>query len=105
MSLSLHIDNKNKVIPILGEGTTQGVDDTTLTTEAKYPVDFTQSERRFVLSLHCNRSSSFLFTDATKIYQFKVKDSEIKLHPLCLGNVLKDFTIKKSRITLLSICS
>ena len=104
MSLSLHIDNKNKVISILGEGTTQGVDDTTLA-EAKYPIDFTQSERRLVLSLHCNRSSSFLFTDATKIYQFKVTDSEIKLHPLCLGNISKDFTIKKSRITLLSICS
>ena len=28
-----------------------------------------------------------------KIYQFKVEISEIKNHALCLGNVLKDFTI------------
>ena len=28
-----------------------------------------------------------------KIYQFKVKDSEIKPYPLCLGNISKDFTI------------
>ena len=34
-----------------------------------------------------------LFVDATKIYQFKVKNSEAKTYPLCLGNVLKDFTI------------
>ena len=27
-----------------------------------------------------------------KIYQFKAKNSEIKPHPLCLGNISKDFT-------------
>ena len=41
MSSSVHIDNKNKDILILGEGPTQGFDDTTLTTEAKYPINFT----------------------------------------------------------------
>ena len=45
-----------------------------------------------------------LFVDATKIYQFKVKNSETKTYPLCLGNVLKDFTIhnmkKKNRIKM-----
>ena len=28
-----------------------------------------------------------------KVYQFKVKDSEIKDYALCLGNVSKDVTI------------
>ena len=41
MSSSVHIDNKNKDILILGEGLTQGLDDTTLTVEAKYPIYFT----------------------------------------------------------------
>ena len=36
MGLSVHIDNKNKDILILGEGPVQGLDDTTLTAEAKY---------------------------------------------------------------------
>ena len=36
MSSSVNIDNKNKDILILGEGPTKGLDDTTLTTEAKY---------------------------------------------------------------------
>ena len=34
-------DNKNKNILILGEGPTQGLNDTTLTAEAKYPINFT----------------------------------------------------------------
>ena len=36
----VHFDNENKDILILGEGTTQGLDDTTLATEAKYPINF-----------------------------------------------------------------
>ena len=29
----------------------------------------------------------FLFVNATKVYQFKAKNSEIKDYALCLGNV------------------
>ena len=56
----------------------QGLDDKTLTSEAKYPVNFTQSGKRFVLNVHYNRSSSFLFVNATKVYQFQAKNSEIR---------------------------
>ena len=42
MNSSAHTDNKNKDILTLGEGLTQGLDDTTLTTEAKYSINFTQ---------------------------------------------------------------
>ena len=41
MSSSVHVDNTNRDILILGEGPTQGLDDTTLTTEAKFPTNFT----------------------------------------------------------------
>ena len=68
MSSSVHIDNKNKDILILDEGSTQGLDDTTLTVEAKYPINFTQSGKRFVLSLYFNGINSFLFANAAKIY-------------------------------------
>ena len=90
MGSSVHLDNEGKDILILAEGPTQGLDDNTLTGEAKYPIDFTQSGKRFVLSLHSNGSNSFLFVNATKIYQFKAKDSEIKDYAMCLS---KDFTI------------
>ena len=43
LSSSMHIDNKRNNILILGEGAMQGLDDTTLTAEAKYPIKFTQS--------------------------------------------------------------
>ena len=91
MSSTVHIDNKSKDILILIEGPTQGLDDTTLIAEAKYPINFTQLRNRFVLSLHYNGRSSFLFVKKT--YQFKAEDSEIKHYTLCLSNILKDFTI------------
>ena len=42
----MHIDNKGKDILILGDGPTQGSDDTTFTAEAKYSINFTQSNRK-----------------------------------------------------------
>ena len=93
MSSSVHIDNKGKDILILGKRPTQEADDTTFTVEAQYPINFTQSGKRFVLSLHYNGRNSFLFVYATKVYQFKAKDSEIKDYPLCFGNISKGFTI------------
>ena len=51
---SVHIGNKGKYTLILGEGPTQGLDDTTLTVEANNTINFTQSRKRFVLSLHHN---------------------------------------------------
>ena len=98
MRSSVHVDNKGKYILILGEGPTQGLDDTTLTVEAKY-INFTQSGKTFVLSLHYNGNSSFLFVNATKVYQFKAKHLDIKDYALCLGNVSKYFAINNMRKT------
>ena len=97
MSSSVHVDNTGKGILILGEGPAQGLDDTTLTAVSKYPINFTQSGKRFVLSLHYNGSNSFLFVNATKVYQFKAKNSKIKDYALCLGNVSKNFTINNMK--------
>ena len=44
-------------------------------TEAKYGINFTQPNKRLELSVHYNRNNSFLFVNATKIYQLKAKDS------------------------------
>ena len=93
MSSSVHIDNRGKDTLILGEEPTQGLDYTTLTAEAKYPINFIQEIKRFVLRLHYNGSSSFLFLNATKMYQFKAKNSEIKDYTLCLDNILKDLKL------------
>ena len=97
MGLSVHIYNKNKDSLILGEGPAQGLDNTTVTADSEYPINFTQSGKRFKFSLHHNESNSFLFVNATKIYQFKSKDSETKYNTLCLGNNSKDFTINNTK--------
>ena len=46
MSSSVYDYNENKDILILSEGGTQGLDNTTLTAEAIYPIDFTQPNKR-----------------------------------------------------------
>ena len=61
MSLVVHIDNENKNMLVLDEWSTQGLDDTTLTAEAKYPVNFTQPNKIFLLSLHYNGGNSFFY--------------------------------------------
>ena len=48
MSHSVHVDNKKKDILILGKGPAQGLDDTTLTSEKKYSINFTVSKKNFV---------------------------------------------------------
>ena len=62
-----HTDNKNTDILSFGERLTKRLDDITLTAEAKYPINFTQSSKWFVLSLHCNGNNTFLHVSATKI--------------------------------------
>ena len=40
MSSSMHANNKNKDILILGKGQTKGLDNTSLTAEAEYSINF-----------------------------------------------------------------
>ena len=84
----LIIKEKNILIP--GKEPTQGLDGTTFAAKALYPINFIQTGKRFVLSLYYNENNSFLFFNATKVYRFKAKNSEIKDYALRLGNVSKD---------------
>ena len=73
MSSSVHIDNKNKDILILGEGLTQGLDDTTLTAEAKNSINFAKPRKGFALSLHYNGSNNFYLLMLQKCITSKQK--------------------------------
>ena len=99
MNSSLHANNRNKGMLSLGKGKTQGLDNTTLTAEAEYSINFSRSQKDFCLNLHYNGSNSFLFLNATKIHQFKANNSEIKKYPLCLGNITKDFSADSMKKT------
>ena len=65
------VDNKEKYILILGKDLIQGLDDTTLTAEAQYSINFSRSNRKFCLSFHYNGRNNFLFANTTKICQFQ----------------------------------
>ena len=47
MSSTLHIDNKKKDILILGIGPKKVLNDTTLTAEVHYLINFSRSNRKF----------------------------------------------------------
>ena len=46
-SSSVHIDNERKDILVVGDGVTQGLDNTLLKEEAKYSINFSRSGRKF----------------------------------------------------------
>ena len=90
---------RKKDILILGRGPTQGLGEHSLTAEKMYPINFTQTKKKFCLSLHYNGANSYLFVNGTEIYKFKAKDSKIVLSPLCLGNISKDWSVDNMKKT------
>ena len=98
MSSSAHIDNKKKDILILGKAPTQGLEHT-LTAEKMYCINFTVTNTKYCLSLHCNGANSYLFVNGTEIYKFKAKDPQILVDPICLGNIWKDRSVDNMRKT------
>ena len=65
--LSVHIDNIEKDNLVFGKGSTDGLDYTTITTEAKYYVNITNSRKTTCLSLHYNAANSFLYANGVKL--------------------------------------
>ena len=98
MSASTKIDSSKKDTFILGEGPTQGLEDT-LSAEKIYSMYFTEHNKKFCLSLHYNGANSYLFVNGIEIYKFKAKDSEIVASVLCLGNISKDWTVDNMKQT------
>ena len=76
---SSHIHNKKKDIFILDKSPTNGLDNTTLSAEKEYSINFTEQQRKFCLSLHFNAMNSYIFVNDVEIHKFKAKDSKIKL--------------------------
>ena len=97
MSSSAHI-NKMKDLLILGRGPTQGLEHT-LTAEKMYSINFTETRKKFWLSLHYNGDNSYLFVNGTEITKYKAKDSEIVPNPICLGNISEDCSVSNMKKT------
>ena len=67
MKSSVHVYDKNKDVLILGQGTAQGLDDTTLTAEAVCPINFTQPNKTFAFSLHYNGRNKNISVQSKKL--------------------------------------
>ena len=65
----------------------------------KYSINFTESKKKFCLSLHNNGANSYLFVNGVEIHKFKAKDSEIVATSLCLGNISDKFSVDNMKKT------
>lgn len=59
MRSPVHIYNVGKDLLILGEGSTQGIDDITLTAAASFLTNFSRLNKTFFFKLYYNGSNSF----------------------------------------------
>ena len=67
MSSSVHVNNKTKNILVLGKDFVQGLDNTAIYVEKLYSINFTENNKKFYLSWHCNGADSYLFVNGTEI--------------------------------------
>ena len=101
MSFSSHERNRQNEIYVLGKDFIQGVTTvrptvlsgktskgTTIYAEKLYKHNFTEQNKKFVLSLHYNGDNSYLFVNGGEELKFKAKtfSDQVKQNILCLGN-------------------
>ena len=95
-----HANNKANNIFVMGDGFVQGINDTTLYAEKIYSQNFTQPNKKFVLSLHYNNNDSYLFINGKQELKFKAKPNPILIEKrLCIGNLSAQWTTSESEKT------
>ena len=99
MSFSVHATNRANHIYIMGEGLTQGINDTTIYVEKNYYRNFTDPGKRFVLSLHYNGDDSYLFVNSRQELKFKAKPDQSVKENLCIGSLSDQWTASESEKT------
>ena len=99
MSFSIHRTNRANHIYLMGDGLTQGINDTTLYVEKKYFRNFTEPNVKFVLSLHYNGDDSYLFVNGRQELKFKCKTDQLVKEKLCIGNLSDQWTASESEKT------
>ena len=99
MSFSVHATNKANHIYLMGDGLTQGTNDTTIYVEKNYYRNFTGPGKKFVLSLHYNGDNSYLFVNGRQELKFKAKTDQLVKEKLCMGNLSDKWTASESEKT------
>ena len=97
----VHANNKANNIFVMGDLFVQGINDTTLSAEKLYSQNFTEANKKFLLSLHHNRDNSYLFVNGKQELKFKAKNNQIIDKKLCLGYLSSEWTTSESEKTRL----
>ena len=96
MSFSVHAANRANHIYLMGDGLTQGINDTMIYVEKSYYRNFTDPGKKFVLSLHYNGDDSYLFVNGRQELEFKAKNDQLVKEKLCIGNFSDQWTASES---------
>ena len=99
MSFSVHATNRANNIYVIGEALVQGINDTTIYAEKNFYRNFTDPDKKSVLSLHYNGDNSYLFVNGRQELKFKAKNNQIIDERLCLGNLSSEWTTSESEKT------
>ena len=99
MSFSTHATNRANHIYLMGDGLTQGINDTMLYVEKNYWRNFTDPGKKFVLSLHYNDNDSYLFVNGRQELKFKCKKDQLIKEKICVGNLSDQWTTSESEKT------
>ena len=92
----VHANNKANNIYVMGDLFVQGINDTTLYAEKVYSQNFTQPNKKFVLSLYYNGDDNYLFVNGKQELKFKCKTENLLKEKLCIGNFSDQWTASES---------
>ena len=99
MSFSVHAPNRANHIYVMGKEFVQGINDTTIYAEKSFYRNFTDSGKKFMLSLHYNGNNSYLFVNGRQESKFKCKTDQLVKEKLCIGNLSDQWTTIESEKT------
>ena len=99
MSFSAHATNRANHIYLMGDGFTQGINDTTLYVEKNYWRNFTDPGKKIIISLHYNGDESYFFVNGRQELKFKAKTDQLVKEKLCIGNLSDQWTANESEKT------
>ena len=95
----VHTNNKANKIFIMCDRFVQGINDMTLYAEKIYSQNFTQPNKKFVLSLHYNDNDSYLFVNGKQELKFKANSNQLIKEKLCIGNLSDQWATSESEKT------
>ena len=99
MSFSIHRTNRANHIYLMGDGLTQGINDTTLYVEKNYWRNSADPGKNFIISLYYNGDNSYLFVNGKQELKFKSKTDQLVKEKLCIGNLSDQWTTSESEKT------